>query len=477
MLIDSESQTSSISRTKPEEDAEEWEDVPNTDLARHDSDISVGRRASSVRQSTPSRTRRRKVGRTASVSLAQAHPTPRRVTTQPRLPTAAPRKAFELNGDQVQDVLTHGAASFVRYSGSIFTHAFQLLKRPLGYLVFLYLLGLLLGFLFARFRAAFAPICWIPGISSSALCRIPGIPENVLRSPQRVDYPRLVEIQSSSFEQLLDGAIGGPALGLEIKKAEMATKDLITLVKYSQLKSRDSLAESLYNFVQDAKKTGKGLQKLTAKINGAVDNIMAINDYALHTIEGAQAQPNSLMRVIWPFGVEPPTQAAALEAFHKSMEVHASEMKRLILEVEVSSTNLDALEEHLATLHDICARENLSMSSARDALLSDLWTILGGNRDRVRSFNANLELLRDLGEYRRRAAAHVAAAMHTLQAMGEDMEDLRERVSAPELVGDVVPVEVHMKSIRAGMDRLKEQRVKAKEREEMLMSRILGIEE
>ena len=76
---------------------------------------------------------------------------------------------------------------------------------------------------------------------------------------------------SLSFEPLLDGAIGGPALGLEIKKAEMATKDLITLVKYSQLKSRDLLAESLFNFVQDAKKTGKGLQKLTSKVNGAVD--------------------------------------------------------------------------------------------------------------------------------------------------------------------------------------------------------------
>ena len=205
---------------------------------------------------------------------------------------------------------------------------------------------------------------------------------------------------------------------------------------------------------------------------------MAINDYALHTIEGAaQTQPNTLMRIIWPFGTEPPTQAAALEAFHKSMEVHASEMRRLILEVEASSANLDALDEHLVTLHELCTRENLSMSSARDELLSDLWTILGGNRQRVRSFNANLELLRDLGEYRRRAAAHVAAAMQTLQAMGEDMEDLRERVAAPELVGDVVPVEVHMKSIRAGMDRLKEQRLKAKEREELLMNRILGIEE
>ena len=53
------------------------------------------------------------------------------------------------------------------------------------------------------------------------------------------------------------------------------------------------------------------------------------------------------------------------------------------------------------------------------------------------------------------------------------MEDLRERVSAPDLVRDTVPVEVHMANIREGMDRLKEKRIKAKKTEEMLTRRIL----
>lgn len=207
---------------------------------------------------------------------------------------------------------------------------------------------------------------------------------------------------------------------------------------------------------------------------------MAINDYALQAIEGAKAQePSGLMRVLprfpWP-GAEPPSRAAALDAFQKSMDVHASELQRLILEVEVSSSHLDALDAHLDTLHEICTRENLDLGAARDALLADLWTILGGNRDQVRTFNMKLELLRELGEYRKRAAAHVAAASQTLQAMGEDMEDLRERVAAPELVGDRVPVEVHMKSIRTGIERLKEQRLRTKEREERLMNRILGLD-
>ena len=91
------------------------------------------------------------------------------------------------------------------------------------------------------------------------------------REVQRADYPRLVEIQSANFVQLMDGAVGTSALGLEIKKAEMATKDLVTLVGVSDLRSRDLLAGVLLDFVEDAKKTGKGLQRLNAKINSGIE--------------------------------------------------------------------------------------------------------------------------------------------------------------------------------------------------------------
>ena len=209
--------------------------------------------------------------------LAPSQTTPRRLTPprpQPQI-EKAPKKAsaFELNSDQMHDVLAHGAASSVRYFGSVFTHAFQLLKKPLGFLFFLYLLLHLLSWLVSSFRPVFEPVCWIPGIWSTPFCRPPPlvVENGTLKSPRRVDYPRLVEIQSASFEQLLDGAIGGPALNLDIKKAEMATRDLITLVKHSKLKSRELLGQSLYAFVLDAKKAGKGLAKLTARINGAVD--------------------------------------------------------------------------------------------------------------------------------------------------------------------------------------------------------------
>ena len=88
---------------------------------------------------------------------------------------------------------------------------------------------------------------------------------------RHADYPKMVEIQSKTFEQLLDESVVGSGLSLEIKKAEIATRDLVTLVRMSKLTSKDLLADALTDFVDDARNAAKGMQKLSAKVNGAVD--------------------------------------------------------------------------------------------------------------------------------------------------------------------------------------------------------------
>lgn len=92
-----------------------------------------------------------------------------------------------------------------------------------------------------------------------------------LKAPLWADYPSLMDVQRSSFEQLLDESVGGSELSLQVKKAEIATSDLVTLIKFSDLKSRDVMARMLQEFVSEAKLTGRGLQRLSSKIGGAVD--------------------------------------------------------------------------------------------------------------------------------------------------------------------------------------------------------------
>ncbi|TFK40184.1 hypothetical protein BDQ12DRAFT_648526 [Crucibulum laeve] len=403
-------------------------------------------------------------------SIASKQVTPS--ITPPLNPTIPAAPA--ITKEEVMNGAAHGAVFTIHYIFDIVATSIHLLRKPLSLLLFVWLLALIISRISQTLRGAFAPLCIIPGISSSSLCRI-DVPSDGRRTPKWADYPSMIEVQSKTFEQLLEETVGGSGLSLEIKKAEMATTDLVTLVRVSDLKTRDVLADSLMDFVDDAKKTGRGLQKLSSKVGGAVDNIMAVNDWALHTIESAHANAPSMLSSLIPWSSSRPANEVITETFSEAMNVLSSNMQRLILEAEVNLADLNALEERLLTIHEIVTREDSTLSVAHSELLSALMTKFGGNRRTLRSFEQNLFLLKGLGEYRKQALVHVVAALQTLRSMSDDMEDLRERVAAPDLVGSKIPVEVHMKSIKIGLERLKEGRIKAKSLEEDAVRRVLSI--
>lgn len=85
------------------------------------------------------------------------------------------------------------------------------------------------------------------------------------------EWETLWKIQGASFEALLDESVGGSALALEVKQAEMATRDLASRIRVSDLRTKVTLARILDDFVSDAKKTGRGLQSLSSRVYGAVD--------------------------------------------------------------------------------------------------------------------------------------------------------------------------------------------------------------
>lgn len=203
---------------------------------------------------------------------------------------------------------------------------------------------------------------------------------------------------------------------------------------------------------------------------------MAISDYALRTIEAAEKkQEASLIKYVWPFGVNGDSEVLA-STFAQSLSVLSSSLENLILVAETSLTDLDSLEAQLGAIHEILVREDTTLSTEQSELLAQLWSRLGGNRARKQRFEVNFQVLRELGSYRTRALAHVVAALQALQTLSANMEELRERAAAPELSGGEIPVEVHARAIRSGIQRLNEDRLRAKEKEEGAVRRILGLE-
>ena len=202
-----------------------------------------------------------------------------------------------------------------------------------------------------------------------------------------------------------------------------------------------------------------------------------MNDYALQKIDAThKIKPSRLYAALVPWKSHKNfIDQIVAETFGEAMNILSTDMERLIIEAEASIIALDTLEERLSTLHDIISREDLELSSEKADLLADLWTILGFRRNEMRNFDQSLSLLKELKSYRQQALARVVNALQTLQIMSTDMEDLRERVASPAIAGSTIPVEVHMKSIQLGIERLRGGRMRAKELDEAAIRRVLSI--
>lgn len=250
----------------------DWEDV-------HDGENPPSESPESNAPTTRSSTRSRKRVGTRTVYIAAASPkklgTPQRqrpAVSQISRPISPPATR---NTNEIEAALWKGARSGLFYAFDVLSSFFFLMKKPLAVFLVVWVLAATLTALSNQLRMVFAPLCIFPGISSSWLCVRPStgisMEQGAPHPSIHADFPSMVEIQSKSFEQLLDESVGGSGLALEIKKAEMATTDLVTLVRVSKLTSKELLADALVEFVTNAKETSRGLLKLSAKVSSSVD--------------------------------------------------------------------------------------------------------------------------------------------------------------------------------------------------------------
>ncbi|KAH8990221.1 hypothetical protein EDB92DRAFT_1864947 [Lactarius akahatsu] len=394
-----------------------WEDVSDDEPNRLSNMPSTS--------STPSNSFRSARRRTAVVSSPRHY-----VRGDSRIPARPQARARSFTaGPPPQPAAIPGpgpgtlALDTLRYVSDILGTVLRTLKTPIYFVLVIFACTYAISIASGATRTALAPICSIPIVSlvCPTFQPYPTSPSNhVLR---RADVPRLLDVESKILEPLLEETAEGSGLALEIQKAEIATSDLVTLVRVSDLNGRDVLVDSLSDFVKDARRVGRGLTRFSSQVD-AVDNIIAMNDHALRVIEAAGSED------------------------------------RLVLEAEVSISDLNKLEEHLTSIHEIVSREDGSISAARREHLAQLSTVLGDNREEINKMDEDRALLKSIDRYRDRALAHVVAALHMLETMAEEMETLRERMAVPQLVGETIPIHVHMRSLRSGMEGLKGRRDK-----------------
>ena len=301
---------------------------------------------------------------------------------------------------------------------------------------------------------------------------------------QYPDFEELTKVQST-FEEVLEANKDSYALPATLKKGEMALRDLRSTVKYSRLPSRSELEVELSSFIETASEASDHLAKYNAKIGYTMDQVISTNRWTLNTLEGIAAREigtGSISRAlsyINPFGALQIMPGSLDELIFDQYVLHVGKMKedieRLIQRSIALLHLLNNLENRLDVIAEIAVRDNLIVNRDRDELLSLLWTKLGGNRSSKKAYTESLSLLQQVQDYRKSAMHHVSATLLKLQAIAAELENLREGVAAPEVVGyGKVPLRYHIEIVEMSIDRLKNSRGEALAIEMDTMKRGLG---
>ena len=425
---------------------------------------------------------------------------------RPKLPRPQPER------DQLSiiDTITMYLAPIIDYALDIVLSSLKFLKKPISWVLAAYLFAglvtLVSNLLTNSIYTALTPVCRIPGVPTTlGLLNVPICSYHSSYDGQEGASPPTIDASSASaadpefsslmsaqnhLSEILDDTTSSLSLPLSMKRSETSIRDLRQIVRFSTLNSRHELVLEFDGFIETARTASYDLQKFNSHVGRAVDITLStarwteriLDDMAHKASSSGTLLPRVVSNLLYPFTPIPFTKSRLLDQYLVHTSLISSEITNLIDEAQALLLLLQNLEDRLEVIHSISFASSQSAQVSKDEILTHLWTMLGGNRAQLSKYNHHLRLLRQLGEYRTQAFAHVSGTILKLQAMGAELEELRTRVDAAGLEKEYghkkeVPLEVHIESIRLGVERLEEGRARAREVERGYVRRVIDVSE
>ncbi|KAF2450619.1 hypothetical protein P171DRAFT_342518, partial [Karstenula rhodostoma CBS 690.94] len=313
------------------------------------------------------------------------------------------------------------------------------------------------------FQATLAPMCSLP-FSGYLLPFCDTMPNN-----RQANFEELVNIQSS-FEDVLEANKDSYALPANMKKSQVAMRDLRIQVRFSNLPSRAELENEFDSFIETAREASDDLAKYNARIGYVTDQVISTNKWTLTVLNGivaTEANKGALSEAVRHMNIfsvfRGPPETLEQRIFVQYLN-HVSKLKDDVSSLIVFSESLMALlnnlDARLDIIADIAMRDDNTVNRDRQELLADLWSKLGGNRSSKAANMKSLQLLRDVLRYRANAVQLVSATLLKLQEISTGLENLRDGIAAPEVVGfrEDYPLQWHIDVVSRSVERLRDAR-------------------
>lgn len=361
--------------------------------------------------------------------------------------------------------------------------AFRYAQWPLAIMLAIYLsIGACLmakDALINSISAPLAPLCRIPGVS---LINLPfcsnGLWSGSRNGSTLVEFDELMNVQDQ-FEKVLEDTAQGVSLPMDMKRSEASVRDLRTMVKYSELPTRNELVHEFDNYIDVVRASANDLQMFNTHVGSAVDSVISINRWTSRYIDSIasnkEANDNMLSRfsswLFSPFQLSVFDERALLDKYIEHTALVSDKIASLILEAQAILRLLSQAENSLEQINEQVVRTGNAVKEKHTEVFWNIWTLVGANSRRLNNLKQQLSLLKQVERQRHSAVQRLGGLIHDLYDIQTKLSDLRDRVAAPELLSDIttIPLTVHIETINAGVERLEgaRSRIRAEENERL----------
>lgn len=370
--------------------------------------------------------------------------------------------------------------------GGLIGLAFSYLQKPLAIVLAIYVIsGVVImaqNMLTRSLYSALSPLCRIPGASYIDLPFCPTLVPKDGSSREPVEFEGLMDVQDR-FEEVLEKAAQGVSLPMEMKRSEASVRDLRTMVRYSELQSKEELLLEFDGFIDAARIASNDLQRFNTHVGSAVDSVISINRWTSRYLDGLAAEREGQGAlsawVEWAFAPFQPatfSERNLVDQYVQHTALVGDKIGDLIVEAQAVLRTLSRAEDHLGIIYDFVTRTQESVQDRKDEILWTLWTLVGGNSRDLHNLNKQLLLLRQVDNQRAGAVRQVNDLILELQNIQSGLGDLRDRVAEPELTRNQVyiPLGVHIETIDKGVERLERARSRIRAIEDDRINEVLA---
>ncbi|OAD67198.1 hypothetical protein PHYBLDRAFT_151806 [Phycomyces blakesleeanus NRRL 1555(-)] len=346
---------------------------------------------------------------------------------------------IEREQEDQESLIIPGFQFLINFTLDVFKGTLMVLKPIISVIMAVLAIMLILSYCYRVLSDGIMDIVCPIGFLGSL---VPSCQNHLMGVP---DFTHFVKAQESLYETMLTQNNADAISALELKKVELATRDLQVMIKYSTLVSADIMDAKLKDYLVRSRRFGRDIQSLQAQTKGVIDNLITYNTFTIKKLSDVESRKSSRQEL--------------RKVYESAMGLVEKEAKRLILAIEKAQGSLDELEEDLYAIHEISVQEKNYQRSEIPHLLADLLNLVNGKGLQRPLVDENLALLTNFDAERAKASKRLVVMLDRMESFQMDLEELRTQVVAPVVAPDIIPLEMHIENIGKAIERLKSGKV------------------